>query len=441
MLKSVLRLAPALCLAASLPALGQIPTGVTFESFYDQAKIGFLQPTFVGPVPGDAGQLIVVERAGKVWRLVNGAAGWSKLAWFSVDANTATHWDGAWTLEFHPRFASNRLFYVLYRLKNQETKSVIEEWTCDAGFANPRKVRNIIFFNQKSIHSSGDLHFGKDGYLYSAQGDRNQLANGGQLMSEMWGKVIRIDVDKKDPGLEYAIPDNPFKGQANTRPEIWASGFRMPWRFSFDALNGDMYLGDVGDVAYEEVNLVQAGKNYGAGKVEGACKTNCAGLTNAVADLPHGCVIGGFVYRNDPASAFYGAYIYADFQINSLNAFKINAEKTGVTDQKKIAASTPGRIAALGVDAAGNIYAATYIETSATTPTHIFRLKHTELRPATVGLKGAPPLPAATLLDPAKDGWRAFSLDGKPLVDPRTPGLRLVVDPRSKSIRAQIALP
>ena len=122
-----------------------------------------------------------------------------------------THWDGAWSVEFHPKFAQNHLFYVLYRLKGTDTRSVIEEWTCGADLGNPRKVRSLIYFNQKEIHSSGDIHFGKDGFLYSSQGDRDQKANGGQLMSEMWGKMIRIDVDRKDPGLEYAIPTTPSR--------------------------------------------------------------------------------------------------------------------------------------------------------------------------------------------------------------------------------------
>jgi hypothetical protein len=303
----------ALVFLAVLPAASQIPTGVTYESLYDQSQVSFNHPTFVGPVPGDANQIIVVERPGGVHRLVKNGALYEKKPWFSVDANISTHWDGAWGVEFHPRFQENRLFYVIYRLKGTDTRSVIEEWTCDANLANPRKVRAIIYFNQKSIHSSGDIKFGPDGYLYSSQGDRAQQGlQGGQLMSELWGKMIRIDVDRKDPGLEYAIPaDNPFKGQAGVRPEIWAYGFRVPWRFSFDRLTGDIYLGDVGDITAEEVNLVLAGKNYGSGTVEGNCTANCTGLTNPIANLPHGCVIGGFVYRNDPSSAFYGAYIYS----------------------------------------------------------------------------------------------------------------------------------
>ena len=434
------------CLLAAAPVNAQIPTGVTFESIYDQGKIGFLQPTYIGPVPGDAGQLIIVERAGKVYRLVLNGTQYEKKAWFSVDADTATHWDGAWNVEFHPDFAKNHLFYVLYRLKTGTTQSALEEWTCDPDLGNPKKLRDVLFFNQKSIHSSGDIHFGKDGYLYSSQGDRDQHDLGGPLMSELWGKVIRIDVDKKDAGLQYAIPaDNPFKGTAGARPEIWAKGFRMPWRFSFDALNGDMYLGDVGDLDFEEVNIVQAGKDYGAGKVEGACKTNCAGLTDPVLPMPHGCVIGGVVYRNDPASAFYGAYIYADYALKSLSAFKLNAAKTGVTDNKKITASVPGNISTLGVDAAGNIYAATYLETPETSPTQIYRLKHPELRPGTVALRPFAQRAVSASAFAGAEGkrMRYFSLGGKALTEAQAgnAGIVLAKDAATGEAAQVIRLP
>jgi glucose/sorbosone dehydrogenase len=434
-------------------AAAQIPAGVTYEAIYDISRTSFNQPTFVGGVPNDPGQFIVGERRGGFHRMVKNGSLYEKKPWFSVAANATTHWDGAWALEFHPKFLQNRLFYILYRKTGTDTRSVIEEWTCEADLSAPRKVRDIVFFNQKSIHSSGDIRFGPDGYLYSAQGDRDQGAEGGQLMTEMWGKVIRIDVDHKDPGLEYAIPpDNPFKGTTGARPEIWAAGFRMPYRFGFDRLTGDLYLGDVGDVTAEEVDLVQAGKNYGAGKVEGACRSNCAGLTDPVASLPTGCVIGGVVYRNDASSAFYGAYIFADYQLNKLQAFKLNAAKTGVTELKAISGTPPGRISAMGQDAAGDIYVATYLEIPDTSRTHVYRLKHAELKPATVALQprmrgsawGRPEALSAQSLG-------TYDLAGRPLDashrgsgagvylvrDKATGGIRKMIFPMADSLRSQ----
>lgn len=437
-------LAMAACIA--LPAAAQIPTGIAYEAIYDTSKVSFNQPTFIGPVPGDPEQFIVGERKGGFYRLVGNGTTYEKKPWLSVAANTATHWDGAWALEFHPKFARNHLFYILYRIAGADTRSVIEEWACESDLSNPRKVRNIIFFNQKSIHSSGDIHFGPDGYLYSSQGDRDQGANGGQLMSETWGKMVRIDIDRKDPGLEYAIPaDNPFRDKAGVRPEIWASGFRMPYRFSFDRLTDDLYLGDVGDVTAEEVDLVQAGKNYGAGKVEGDCELNCADLTNPIAALPHGCVIGGVVYRNEPSSPFYGAYIFADYQSYKLQAFKLNAAKTGVIELKSVSSRPPGRISTIGQDAAGNIYVGTYIENPDNSRTHVFRLKHAELKPAPVALRT--PRRGPTFGRPevlAGQGYRVFDLAGrKSAATPNAQseaGMFLVPDEAAGGIRKMIDL-
>jgi glucose/arabinose dehydrogenase len=412
----------------SVPVKAEIPTGVEFEKFYDQAKISFLQPTYIGMVPNDPGQIVIVERAGKVWRLVGGGTTWEKKAWFTVDANVHTHWDGAWNVTFHPKFAQNHLFYVLYRTKGGDTHSVLEEWTCDADLGNPKKVRDIITFRQANtepdggIHSSGDVHFGADGLLYTSQGDRHLFDKGAPDMSELWGKVSRIDVDKKDAGKEYAIPStNPYIGKAGVRPEIWATGFRVPYRFSFDRLNGDLMLGDVGDLDHEEVNYVQAGHDYGSGKkdgsggggfVEGKCTANCAGLTDPVLELPHGCVIGGVVYRNDPSSAFYGAYIYADYQRTQLLALRMNDAKTGTTETKTLG-TPPGRPSTMGIDAVGNIYVGTYVEAGSTT--QIYRLKHVELRPASTPITpiaGRSPK-TVSLRDLASANYRVYGLDGK----------------------------
>ncbi|MDB5103676.1 MAG: putative glucose/L-sorbosone dehydrogenase, distantly related to bacterial beta-galactosidase [Fibrobacteres bacterium] len=407
-----------LALAACVCGRAQIPTGVAFEAFYDQAVISFDQPTFVGPVPGDPDQLIIVERAGKVSRLVKAAGGYEKKPWFAVDADTATHWDGAWTVEFHPKFLENHLFYVLFRQKINATRSVIEEWKADpSGLANPVKLRSVIEFNQKGIHSSGDMKFGPDGFLYSSQGDRQQS---GQDMNEMWGKVIRIDVDRKDPGLEYAIPpDNPFRNAAGTRPEIFATGFRMPWRMSFDRLNGDLILGDVGDVTAEEINLVAKGKNYGAGAVEGKCAADCAKFTEPILAETRAegiCVIGGFVYRADPASQFYGVYLFGDYGTKKIYGARLNAAKTGFSEMKSVAGAMPGNVSALGLDGRGNYYAAMYKETGASTRSQIYRLKHTELRP----VAGTGILHSAFRRhrDPseqgsAPSGYRVYGLDGR----------------------------
>src|SRR5690606_32526645 len=172
--------------ASALTCMAALPANVQFERFYDHAAISFDQPTFVGGHPEDPARLIVIERAGGVYLLEKAGTEYERREWFRLDANVATHWDGAWAVEFHPDFKANRLFYVLYRRKDLETRSVIEEWTVDPdGVSNPSKVRTLIEFKQKSIHSSGDMHFGPDGYLYSSQADRHIDA---QDMRELYGK-------------------------------------------------------------------------------------------------------------------------------------------------------------------------------------------------------------------------------------------------------------
>ncbi len=430
-----------------------IPTGVTYEAFYDQTKISFDQPTHVGGVPNQPERLVVMERAGATFLLEKQGAQYVKKAWFSVDANTETHWDGAWKVEFHPRFDENRKFYVLYRRKDLKTRSVIEEWQAPAsGLENPQRVRTIIEFEQKTVHSSGDIIFGADGYLYSAQADRQFDA---QDMQGLWGKVIRIDIDKKDPGLEYAIPqDNPFRNKTGIRPEIWASGFRVPWRFNFDPKNGDLWLGDVGHLKNEEINLVNKGLNYGASIVEGNCETgNCSQLVNPVVALTRAqsaCVIGGFVYRADPASAFYGVYLFGDYETRKIYGLILNDDKTTVKEMKSVAGNMPGRISAFGQDASGLIYAAMYTEhgTVQQRQTHIFRLKHAELKPAvTTGLKSIAQSGKSTRTFTGRDAPAAslYTLDGRKVEVSETlnnppRGLLLYADRETGELRKWVPL-
>jgi hypothetical protein len=162
------------------------------------------------------------------------------------------------------------------------------------------------------------------------------------------------------------------------------------------------------------------GKDYGSGRkesggawVEGKCASNCTGLTDPVLELPHGCVIGGVTYRNDPSSPFYGVYIFADYGRNVLMGLKLNSTKDGVTESKTIAAAPPQKISTMGVDAMGNIYVGTYIESGGVT--HIFRLKHADLKPAPTALKPITdrsdrPL---TLNDLASSRFHVYGVDGK----------------------------
>jgi len=182
-------------------------------------------------------------------------------------------------------------------------------------------------FQPYTNHNGGDLHFGPDGYLYIGMGDGGAAGdpeNRAQRLTEYLGKMLRIDVDQGDP---YSIPaSNPFTTDAGALGEIWASGLRNPWRFSFDRLTGDLWIADVGQNAFEEVNYQPAssagGENYGWRCYEGFAEYNTTGCNSPsgyyfpVHTYPHGAecsVTGGYVYRGNPSSAYYGHYFFADY--------------------------------------------------------------------------------------------------------------------------------
>ncbi|MCH2367861.1 MAG: PQQ-dependent sugar dehydrogenase, partial [Planctomycetes bacterium] len=185
--------------------------------------------------------------------------------------------DGLLGLAFHPDYRDNGIFFTYYTAASKPYgKSVISRWK---GSSDPNKAdagSEVVLFEVPQPygnHNAGSIEFGPDGMLYIPFGDggkRDDPHTNGQNLSTLLATVARIDVDRKDPGKEYAIPpDNPFTGEAGkkfgkgTRGEIWAYGFRNPWRMAFDSLPGDLWLGDVGQDLWEEIDIVARGGNYG----------------------------------------------------------------------------------------------------------------------------------------------------------------------------------
>jgi glucose/arabinose dehydrogenase len=215
------------------------------------------------------------------------------------------------------------------------------------------------------------LAFGPDGYLYVGLGDGGSGGdplNNAQNPSTFLGKILRLDVDH---GAPYTVPaDNPFVGQAGTRPEIWALGLRNPWRFSFDRQTGDLYIGDVGQGQWEEIDVEPAatgGRNYGWRDMEGdVCYVpGCtpAGLTLPVLTYPHsqGCsVTGGYVYRGADVPALAGLYLFADYCNGWVRSFRwAGGIATDITDQPGLSlAGTP--ISSFGEDGRGELYLLAY---------------------------------------------------------------------------------
>jgi len=243
--------------------------------------------------------------------------------------------------------------------------------TADPGVADPASEEVVLTVAQPfANHNGGQLAFGPDGYLYIGMGDGGSGGdpfNNAQSSTTLLGKLLRIDVESATQ--PYAVPaSNPFRGNPNFRPEIWALGLRNPWRFSFDRSTGDLWIADVGQNAWEEVNVQPAaspgGENYGWRLMEGAhCydpnPCNPTGLVLPVAEYDHslGCSItGGFVARGPAPARLAGAYVYGDFCSGRVWAVR----RQGASFVNELILTTPYGISAFGEDEAGSLYLADY---------------------------------------------------------------------------------
>jgi glucose/arabinose dehydrogenase len=198
-------------------------------------------------------------------------------------------------------------------------------------------------------------------------GPQGDPAGHAQDTSLLQGKILRIDVDHPDVGEGYSVPsDNPFVNKPGFRPEIWAYGMREPWRFNFDPLTGDLWEGDVGQDLYEEVNVIRKGENYGWNVMEGFERYSNKYRRDGETFVPpvfaytrkYGqSVTGGYVYRGNPKSSFYGVYVFGDYQQKRL--FGIT-QKDRVLGQARVLARTPQSVVSMGQDAQGNIYMVGY---------------------------------------------------------------------------------
>ena len=331
---------------------------------------GLAAPIAIANAGDGSGRLFVTLQAGQILILRDGAL----LPQPFLDIRSlvgAGGERGLLSASFHPDFEVNGFFYVNYTDKSGDT--VIARYTVPPATpdrADPATAKTILAVDQPfSNHNGGQLQFGRDGYLYVGLGDGGSGGdpdNRAQNLSTLLGKILRVDVDGGDP---YAIPPgNPFAGQSGARPEIWSYGFRNPWRFSFDRETGDLFVADVGQNAWEEINVQPAGsgggENWGWRRMEGMhCFNPSSNCNDGSLSLPvleygrtEGCAVtGGYRYRGAASPPLDGIYFYGDFCSGRIWGARENPNGTWSTEQLL---DTTLSIASFGEDEEGEIYVA-----------------------------------------------------------------------------------
>ena len=337
---------------------------------------GLSQPVFLTQAPGNRALLFVVEKTGRIRVIRNGALLSTPFLDLTDSVSTGSE-QGLLGLAFPPDYATSGRFYVSYtspRGPQGGGTSVVERYrvTSKPELADPASGERLLTVDQPySNHNGGMLVFGPDGFLYFGLGDGGSGGDPlgtGQDRRDLLGSLLRLDVS--GAGGYVVPPGNPYAGSGVNRPELWNYGLRNPWRFSFDRGTGDLYIGDVGQNAREEIDVQPAGsaggENYGWNTMEGfscyaAASCSQAGLTLPVLDYDHGqgcSVTGGYVYRGTALPTLRGRYFYSDYCAGWIRSFVYSA---GVaTDQQTHATlATNGSVTSFGEDADGELYVLT----------------------------------------------------------------------------------
>lgn len=344
---------------------GEIPASLAVE----EVVAGLQSPVHLTAPPGDD-RLFVLEQGGRIRVVRNGSLLPTPFLDLTDRVGSAGSEQGLLGLAFHPEYATTGHLFVNYTDLNGDTRVERYTVTADPDAADPASARSILQVEQPfSNHNGGLVVFGPDGMLYVGLGDGGGAGDprgNGQDPGTLLGSILRLDVDGGDP---FAIPaDNPFVEDPDARDEIWAWGLRNPWRFAFDESAGVLYIADVGQNAFEEVNAESAdagGLNYGWNVMEGAhCfdpPSGCdqTGLTPPVLEYENGpggtcSVTGGFVYRGDRIPGIRGHYFYSDFCAGFLRSFRL--EDGEAVDRREWEVGDLGQVTSFGVDAAGELY-------------------------------------------------------------------------------------
>ncbi|WP_240550117.1 PQQ-dependent sugar dehydrogenase [Candidatus Roseilinea sp. NK_OTU-006] len=329
---------------------------------------GLDKPTYLTHAGDGSGALYITEQPGRVrvWR--DGQLLPTPFLDLTDRVGNRGSEQGLLSIAFSPDFEQSRRFFVNYTDNGGDT--VISGFIANADglTADPSSEWVVMRIEQPyANHNGGQIQFGPDGMLYIGMGDGGAAGdpqNFAQNMRSLLGKMLRIDVSRSSPAQPYRVPaDNPSVGDG-ARPEIWAFGLRNPWRFSFDRATGDLFIADVGQNAFEEINFQpagQGGQNYGWKFREGlalyAGDPGTLALTDPIHQYAHregGCsVTGGYVYRGSALPSLVGAYIYGDFCSGRIWTLRPNGNGAWQND---VLFSTPYNISSFGEDEAGELY-------------------------------------------------------------------------------------
>lgn len=359
---------------------------------------GFTEPTDIVDPRDGSDRLFVVERRGVVRVIQQGAVLDTPFLDLSDHVSTASWETGMLSIVFHPDYAHNGTFFITYSPTPDEWRMERYQVSADPNRADVTSAKIVLSIpHPGDTHYAGKMIFGEDGYLWVSVGDGGggyDLFGNSQDLNSLLGKILRIDIDAGEP---YAIPpDNPFVATPDARPEIWAYGLRNPWRFSFDRETGDLYIGDVGETSWEEVNHEPAdspgGNNYGWPLMEGMqCSAVALDCDPSLYVAPivqyghdQGCVVtGGYVYRGDSSSPLWGTYVFSDFCVGTVWTMQRSDGDQWIAE---VQLSTPLRVTAFGEDTDGNLYLADFggsiqrlLAPTGTPTPHLLRSEPSEL--------------------------------------------------------------
>ena len=338
-----------------------------------QQVVGGLDtPVGLASAGDGSGRLFVLEKVGRIRVVQDGALLAAPLLDISDQVGSGGSEQGLLGLAFHPNYAQNGLLFVNYT--DLQGNTVVSRFSMASGWeqggtlaADPGSEMPLLKLEQPAAnHNGGHLAFGPDGYLYIGTGDGGAAGDrygNGQNGATLLGAMLRLDVGSGEP---YTIPaDNPFVGDPNVRDEIWAIGLRNPWRYAFDRLTGDLYIADVGQNVYEEVNLQRAaqggGQNYGWPIMEAShcfpadAQCDQTGLTLPLLEYDHsqGCsVTGGYVYRGEEFPGIEGAYIFGDYCSGKIWGVAAQAGSQQVVEL----ADADVQLSSFGEDEQGELY-------------------------------------------------------------------------------------